>query len=220
MAEQRNERKRKQRIEGNPKIFCIGHNKTGTTSLKQAFKDLGYIVGRQSVAEEMLYDYRDRKFDAIVDYCHTAEVFQDIPFSLPYLFVHLDQEFPGSKFILSVRDSEDQWYQSITRFHSKKYKDGTLPTIDDLKEAEYRWKGFAYETKGIIYNTPDEDLYNKEKMTGFYNDHNAAVIEYFRYRPEDLLVINLSEPDAYQKFCAFIGKEPLYDEFPWENASK
>ena len=37
------------------KIFCIGQNKTGTTSLKKAFEELNFIVGNQRKAE-ILYD--------------------------------------------------------------------------------------------------------------------------------------------------------------------
>jgi hypothetical protein len=34
------------------KIFCIGLFKTGTTSLKKAFQDLGYTVGDQRTPNE------------------------------------------------------------------------------------------------------------------------------------------------------------------------
>ncbi len=207
-------------VNNSSKIFCIGHNKTGTTSLKKCFEDLGYKVGNQSVAESFLYDFRDRKFSKIAEYCKTAEVFQDIPFSLPYLYVYLDQIFPSSKFILTVRDSADQWYESLTRFQSQQFGNGRLPTKSVLKDSHYRWKGFPYETKGIIYNTPDNDLYNKNIMTKFYVSHNESIMEYFRFRTRDLLVINVSEQGAYKQLCDFIGKQPVYDEFPWENSSR
>ena len=45
-----------------PKIFCIGHNKTGTTSLTKAIKDLGFIVGNQREAELMFDDWLKRDF--------------------------------------------------------------------------------------------------------------------------------------------------------------
>jgi hypothetical protein len=46
-AEIQNQRK----ASGKVKYFCIGRNKTGTTSLKRAFEDLGYPVGDQRKAE-------------------------------------------------------------------------------------------------------------------------------------------------------------------------
>jgi hypothetical protein len=64
------------------KYFCIGRNKTGTTSLKKAFEDLGFIVGDQRAAE-LLADrhYFDGDFEEIVKYCKTAQVFKNVPFS-------------------------------------------------------------------------------------------------------------------------------------------
>ena len=100
-----------------PKIFCIGRNKTGTTSLKRALKDLDYSVGNQADAELLIHEYAQRNFRSIVEYCHTAQAFQDIPFSLPYTYIVLDHAFPGSKFILSIRKDEDERYQSLIRFH-------------------------------------------------------------------------------------------------------
>lgn len=42
-TELRNQRKASDKA----KYFCIGRNKTGTTSLKRAFEDLDYPVGNQ-----------------------------------------------------------------------------------------------------------------------------------------------------------------------------
>lgn len=200
------------------KIFCIGRGKTGTTSVKKAFKDLGFKVGNQRTAE-LLADkhYFSGSYKEIVEYCKTATVFQDAPFSYPETYKHLDKAYPGSKFILTVRDNAEQWYQSITRFHAKKFgKNGNLPTADDLKSAEYVRRGFMYNTVKI-HGTPDEDPYNKETMLAHYEKHNRDVIEYFKDRPNDLLIINLSEKGAYQKFCRFIGIEPTSESFSWEN---
>lgn len=125
----------------NKKIFCIGRNKTGTTSLAQALTDLGYRVGDQRTAELLMEDWGQRDFKRIIQYCHTADAFQDIPFSLRYTFQAIDTAFPGSKFILSVRDSADQWYQSLVRFHSMRLENRTgirrVPSIEDIKEDTY-----------------------------------------------------------------------------------
>jgi hypothetical protein len=45
------------------KIFCIGCNKTGTTSLETAFKDWGYKLGNQTIAERLVDSYLDRDFE-------------------------------------------------------------------------------------------------------------------------------------------------------------
>lgn len=200
------------------KYFCIGRNKTGTTSLKKAFEQLDYQVGDQSKAEK-LYDryYFRGDFSPIIKYCQSAQVFQDVPFSCPETFKHLDRAYPGSKFILTVRDNPEQWYKSITRFHARKFgKDGRVPTTDDLKQAVYIRKGMPYNTVRL-HGTPDSDPYNHDIMVAHYEKHNRAVMEYFKDRPDDLLVLNLSEEGAYQKFIDFLGVASPFDSFPWEN---
>jgi Sulfotransferase domain len=204
-------------LRGKVKIFCIGRNKTGTTSLKRAFKDLGFSVGYQRKAET-LYDcfYFQGEFKPIIDYCLTAQVFQDVPFSCPETYKHLDTAYPGSKFILSVRDDGEQWYRSITRFHAKKFgKEGRLPTVEDLKNAIYVRKGFPYNTVRL-HGTTDNAPYHKEILIAHYERHNREVMAYFKDRPDDLLVINLAEPGSYKQFVKFLGVNSPYDRFPWE----
>jgi len=206
------------RSRGRPKVFVIGQNKTGTTSLEKAFKDLGFVVGDQRVAE-ILYDrhYFKNEFDPIIEYCKTAEVFQDVPFSRPKTYEYLDREFPDSKFILTVRDDSEQWYSSLTRFHAKLFgKSGRLPTVDDLNLATYVRRGFMYNVIRA-HGTSDDDPYNYKIMTEYYESYNKEVLEYFKDRPDDLLVINVSEEGAYQKFVEFLGVDSHYRDFPWQN---
>ena len=200
------------------KIFCVGLNKTGTTSVKKVISDFGYKLGKQSEAELLAESWYLRDFRKIINYCHSAEAFQDIPFSLPYTYAFLDEYFKNAKFILTVRDSSEQWYNSITKFHSKLWAKGkVLPTIEDLKTAKYRYTGYAYDLNRYMFNTSLEDPYNKDVLIEYYNHHNYSVIEYFRSRPNKLLVINVSKKNDYLNLCDFLNKEALNDDFPWEN---
>lgn len=206
------------RCRNKTKYFCIGRNKTGTTSLEKAFKDLGFIVGKQREAELLSNKYYfNDNFDPIIKYCRTAQVFQDVPFSWPNTYKHLDKAYPGSKFILTVRDNPEQWYNSVTKFHAKLFgKDGNIPTAEDLKKAEYIKKGAVYNVVKL-YNTPDSDPYNKETFIAHYENYNNEVLDYFKNRPDDLLVINISKTDDYKKFVKFINVESPDTKFPWEN---
>lgn len=185
--------------------------------MAKALKDLGVIVAKQTPAELLIHDWSRRDFRRILRFCHTAQAFQDIPYSLAYTFQALDMRFPGSKFILTIRDKPDQWYYSLISFHSKLFGRGKIPDYDDLKKATYVYPGWMLEANRAIYQTPDDDPYNKEILINHYNFHNRSVMEYFRHRPNDLLVINLAEKGAYAKFCEFIGKPCTREEFPWEN---
>lgn len=200
------------------KVFCIGLNKTGTTSLNKAMQDLGYVSGNQHKAEKLIHTWAIRDFKRIIRYCYSAQFFQDIPFSLPYTYVSLDQAFPGSKFILTIRDSPDDWYNSLTSFHAKMWgKDGKLPTKEDLKNSFYGKLGGPWEANRLFYNTPENDPYNKEKLKDFYIQHNKNVIDYFRHRSADLLILNVADKKAYTKLCDFLRIENEEKEFPWEN---
>lgn len=206
------------KIKNSQKIFGIGNNKTGTTSLKVAMKELGFIIGDQRTAENLIHQWAKRDFKPIVSYCKSAQFFQDIPFSRPYTYVILDHEFPNSKFILTVRDNSEQWYESLIKFQSKLWgKEGRIPTKEDLMNAPYIYKGFAWETRKLSMNIPDDDPYNKEMLIAAYEQHNEDVKEYFRHRPEDLLVLNVAESGAYQKLCKFLGVKSESKDFPWEN---
>ncbi|MFD2916272.1 sulfotransferase [Psychroserpens luteus] len=200
------------------KIFCIGLNKTGTTTIEKTFKDFNYSLGVQRDGELLINDWYKRDFKAIIKLCKTAEAFQDVPFSLPFTYSVLDQCFPNAKFILSVRDNSDQWYSSLTNFHSKLWGNGIdPPTIQQLKEANYHYKGYAYEVNRMLFDTPEDDPYNKDILIRYYQNHNENVMEYFRAKPEKLLVINVSIKDDYKRLCEFLNKTPLHETFPWEN---
>src|SRR5579885_1769623 len=99
------------------KIFCIGANKTGTSSLTCAMNKLGFlnlpeIVGyttelrtpelRNNINEVLEYIKKNDEFD----------FFEDIPFCFFDNYKLIEKEFPESKFILTIRDSED-WFCSV-----------------------------------------------------------------------------------------------------------
>jgi hypothetical protein len=81
-----------------PKLFAIGFNKTGTTSLDEIFTDLGFHsyhgTAWRDTSRRMIFQHYD--------------AFSDGP---PDDFALLDQRFPGSKFILQTRNL-DEWIDS------------------------------------------------------------------------------------------------------------
>ncbi|MDQ3052215.1 MAG: hypothetical protein M3Q95_15160 [Bacteroidota bacterium] len=200
------------------KIFCIGRNKTGTTSMAEFFRLSGLIVAPQTPAELLIDDWKINRFDRICNFVkYHGEVFQDIPFSLPGTYKELDKNFPGSKYILTVRDNPEQWYNSLLNFHSRLLADGRIPTRADLMNSTYNGKGWLWKTNRYIYNTPEDDVYHKETLLKHYTDYNNDVIEYFRDDPSKLLVINLNDSEASAKISNFIGMRTPIENMPWEN---
>jgi hypothetical protein len=187
------------------KIFCIGMGKTGTTSLEAFFRELGFTLGNQNEGEDLLEDWAVRNFRPIVAFACSAQVFQDIPFCLPFTYAFLDCAYPGSKFILSVRDDAEKWYQSLVRFISGLVGKEGVPTGDDLREFVHRHKGWLLQSMKLIYGVSDENPFDKAKLIEVYESHNAAVRDYFRYRPDSLLTVNLRNQDAAKKIMKFLG---------------
>lgn len=203
---------------GGAKVFCVGRNKTGTTSMEMALRSLGYRMGLQARGEMLKDDWARRDFTRVVALCRTADAFQDVPFSNAFTFQALDPHFPGSKFVLTVRDSPEQWYESLVRFHTKIVGKGRRPTADDLREFTYRYKGFLWDAFVATYGGDERLLYDRDTYIAHYLDHNRSVTEYFRHRPSDLLVLNVGAADAMRTLCEFLGRP--YDGRPMPHVNR
>lgn len=202
------------------KVFCIGSGKTGTTSLGKALEGFGYELGNQAVGEMLTEDWYNKRYDRIIKFCHTADAFQDVPFGLQNLYKELDKAFPSSKFILTVRNNEHQWFNSLVKFHTKLFSsvNNRPPTEEDLSNALYVYKGWALDTKKLIYNYPEVQLYDGKQYKKKYLQHIKDVKGYFAKRPADLLVLNVEEKKSYHKLASFLGLHvDAKSTFPWLN---
>jgi hypothetical protein len=198
------------------RIFCIGLNKTGTTSLERALIDLGYKMGNQKKAELLTRDYLKGDFDKIISFCSSAIAFQDSPFSYPKTWRYLVKSYPNARYIYTYREPED-WYNSITRFHSKKFsKNKEIPTREELQKAKYRYPGMMWDFYKANFPTDEPELYKKETIVRLYKERRTEVEEYFEGK-ENLLILDVSHQDSYKRLCTFLGKEPIYDTFPHLN---
>lgn len=178
------------------KIFGIGLSKTGTTSLAQALEILGYRVKDYPGIER--YRAGDvTSIDRTVIDGHDA--LTDTP--IPSFFRELDQAYPGSKFILTIRDT-DSWLRSC--------KKQFTPALA-AKQNEAHRKLFL-----DLYGT---DVYDETKFLQGYRRHIDQVLEYFKDRPADLLVLDLTAGDGWHKLCAFLGKPVPDRPFPKANVT-
>lgn len=177
------------------KIFCIGFQKTGTSSLRDALRSLGYdvtgVFGRRVKLKELKQKYVEMGLEIAARH----DAVEDMPW--PLMFRELDAAFPGSKFILTLRDT-DRWYRSIaSHFGANPYHLQQLAYGDDAPapvghEARYRQ---------------------------VYEAHNAAVIDYFAERPSGLLVMRLEAGDGWDKLCPFLGVPMVDTPFVHTNSS-
>lgn len=190
---------------GGRKVFCVGRNKTGTTSLEAALASLGFRVGLQARGEMLRGDAARQDYTRIIALCRTADAFQDAPFSKANTFRAVDAAFPGSRFILTVRESAEQWFESVVRFQTRIVGKGRIPTADDLREFDYRYKGYLWDAFVSSYGNDEKLLYDRDTYVAAYLAHNRSVEEHFRDRPGDLLVLNVGDADAMARLCAFLG---------------
>jgi hypothetical protein len=124
-------------------------------------------------------------------YVKTHDAFQDNPW--PIIYHEMDEKYPGSKFILTLRPT-DQWINSaVNHFQS---------TVRPMHNWIY----------GVGFPKGNESIWIER-----FERHNQEVQEYFKNRPDDLLVINLFEGDGWREICPFLGKKTLRSKFPHSN---
>lgn len=167
------------------KVFCVGLGKTGTTSLKESLRILGYRTIRLPLDWKGISD-----FDAALPGVSAA------------MFRELDAEFPASKFILTVREV-DGWLKSIERDMGRK-KD--VPR----ERGEERDRLLT-----LLYGTT---VFDSETFRRAYQAHVERVQAYFRDRPEDLLVLNVTTQAGWGPLCSFLGV-PV-PEVPFPNINR
>lgn len=177
----------------NSKVFGVGLNKTGTTSLGRALETLGF-TDHLSCDLELTKRWAKNDFQPIFNVARKYNNFEDWPWSLMYR--ELYEEFEEAKFILTLRKSPEVWYKSLCD-HSLK----TGPT-------EYR---------RLIYgHFMPHDF--KEEHIAFYKQHNQAVSDFFRrYAPEKLLIVSWEKGDGWPELCRYLDKEIPHEKFPFLN---
>jgi len=173
-----------------PKVFGIGLNKIGTTTLGQC----GLIIGLRctSCDKRLLEDFVVRNdFSRIEQRVNDYDLFEDWPW--PLIYKQLDIMHPGSKFILTVRSSERKWLESLKQ-HSLR----THPTKHCRKLAY----GFAFPHR------------HEKEHIDFYRQHNDSVRSYFNSRSSDFLELCWENGDGFDELCSFLGFDVPATPFP------
>jgi Sulfotransferase domain len=180
------------------KVFGIGLPRTGTTSLHHACRALGlksvHFPSDKTTENEL------RKGNYRLSVLNTADVLGDIP--VPAVFPQLDRAWPGAKFILTTRDIES-WISSEAQasFNHDPPRPGTVRDF-------YR---------AILYGVTD---YNEERFRWVFEDHHRRVYSYFSGpRQRDLLVMDVTKGDGWEKLCDFLGCDVPEIPFPHRNRS-
>ncbi len=175
-----------------PKIFNIGLNRAGSTSLTEAMRILGYRAAHYKHQGKRLVEIvvgnigmGQRPFLGLEgDY----DVYSD--FAGRHFIPLLDQCYPNSKFIVTKRDLES-WLDSRER-----------KVLKNLSDPDYK-----YAWKKI-----DRTQWRLEWQMFF-----REIDQYFHGRESDLLVIDIPSGEGWEKLCPFLGVAIPAVSFPWHN---
>jgi len=174
------------------KIFGIGMSRTGTTSLHHVLENMGYKCNH--FVDELI---ADNDSNIIKDY----DVLMDSP--IPLLYQQLDKKYPNSKFILTTRN-KSTWLKSMKWMftHGK---------------VIWNWPKSTQAYHRKFYGTIK---YNKRILSNHYDLFHQQVYEYFKDRPNDLLVLNIDEKININNIFDFLNKPRIDISFPKTNEKK
>ena len=172
-----------------PKVFGIGFHKTGTKTLAAALRTLGYrVTGPNGVKDP---DIANNALEMCFSLVGQFDAFQDNPW--PVMYKTLDRAYPQSKFVLTVRPT-DEWIASVVDYFGRK------------ETPMRKW----------IYGA-GSPLGNEQAYIDTYERHTAEVLDHFRARPGSLLMLRVTEGDTWATLCSFLGKAIPAVDFPHEN---
>lgn len=200
------------------RILGVGYGRTGTSSLYEALKILGFTCIHYD--RERLNDVLDgsnpdpdfRRYDdvdAVTD-CPSAHFYRE-----------LLAAYPDCKAILTVRN-EDDWWRSM-KYHMTRGHPLYQPTLWDCIANRLgirtRW-GRSYNRfhAQVIACTfgplvPQEFLYRKR-----FREHNQRVMA--EVPSQRLLVMDLTAGDGWEKLCPFLDVPIPSEPFPDVNKAK
>lgn len=175
------------------KIFGIGMQRTGTSTMTQALEVLGYESEHFPAGL-----WGNRSHPVLFE----NNAFFDNP--IPIIYQELDERFPESKFILTIRD-EDDWLQSCEHLFTEKRGDFGFDKSERIKEMHH-----------ALYGT---NHFDAEVFRAAFRRHNREVKEYFSNRCDDLLIIDIGQEDKWTPLCSFLGADHPEQPFPHKHSS-
>ena len=176
-----------------PKIFVVGLSRTGTLSLTRALKLLG--IKAQHYPNDPVTQRELKSGNYRLSILREYRALTDIPVA-PF-YAQFDELFPGSKFILTTRPTEE-WLVSVEN-HYRNYVEHHRDQFDDFISA-------------CVYGTLH---FSRQRFAYVKELHEAACRSYFAGRPEQFMVLELGS--GWDTLCPFLGCAVPAASFPHAN---
>ena len=181
-------------VSSSSKVVGIGWAKTGTTTLGKCLHILGFT--HCSTRLDLIDDLQEGDVSKALCIAEHFDSFDDWPWTL--LYEQLDQTFPGSKFIMTLRD-DATWIRSYRNMVSRQ---------SYSKQLSQR-RSFIYGMD--VLTATDLELVERKRR------HEDLVRRYFLSRPNDLLEVDWEKGDRWGVLCRFLGYPEPRVSFPHEN---
>lgn len=188
------------------KIFGIGFYKTGTTTLFEALRILGYHTvngdkpGSYPGADDgQTLLQQIARGDCRLPTFEIFDAFTDNPYFR--LWHEIYGLFPEARYILTVRDEAD-WIRSCVKFYR------------DRRVRPMRLWMFG------DHADPSRDEESRQAWLDAYRRHNAAVREFFVGRQDQYLELDPTSEPGWARLCAFLGARTPAQDWPHANARK
>lgn len=178
------------------RIFGIGMHKTATTSLHKALTILGYDSAHWKTAHWAKAIWREMKELGRSLTLEKHYALCDLP--IPILFKELDKAYPGSKFILTVRD-EDKWIKSVRNHWD--------PERNPFRKS---WDSdpFTHKIHREVYG---QKWFHEYTFRQRYRRHNEEVYSYFNNGcAPNFQLLNMEVDNCWGKLCRFLD-QPVPD---------
>lgn len=184
------------------KILGVGYPRTGTSTLCEALRILGYNAIHHAPSRVSLYPPDRNESDNYAWWRRYDDIdaVTDAPAAMYWR--ELTIAYPGAKCILTVRD-DGSWWESIKR-HTN-----TIRTGNDLSHIRYT---DALHT--LLFSCPEPSLYWWLRR---YRERNEMIRR--EIPREKLLVLDIVGGDKWEPLCEFLGKPIPGAPWPWENRS-
>ncbi|MBA3557021.1 MAG: hypothetical protein H0W30_00330 [Gemmatimonadaceae bacterium] len=182
------------------KVFGIGLSKTGTSSLTDALKLLGIRTIQYPHDDATYNELRAGKYKLSILEHYQGVV--DMPVA-PF-YAQLDKAFPDSRFVLTVR-AKDAWLRSA-ELHWR--------LMMQWWHGHPQFRKFQEFASACVFGSIE---FNHDRFSYVYDTHVRNVREYFRERPNDLLVIDICAGEGWEALCSFLGRAHPGVPFPHAN---
>jgi hypothetical protein len=191
------------------KVFGIGLSRTGTTSLHAALEQLGLRsvhFPSDPLTREEIEGFLSTGGDSLrLSVLKRCDGLTDTPVCAT--FEALDAAYPGSRFVLTVREKEP-WLRSCEAY----WRGGIDPFLRDHPTDPYAI--YISAIGGALYGSA---RFDPECFSRAYDDYAKRVVGHFRGRERDLLVLDLFSGQGWPELCAFLDRPAPDAPFPSEN---